>query len=243
MLAGCRAMNDSPAGANGEKPDHSRWTQILDQYVDTKGNVRYAAMAKDRKELDLYLQDLSEHPPARSWSKEERLAYWINAYNAYTVVLIVDHMPVESIKDITPNNIPFVSSPWDLKFFKLGGKKYDLNNIEHNILRKQFDEPRIHFAINCASFSCPRLRNEAFIAEKLEAQLSDQTRGFLSNTDKNKIRTDAAELSKIFSWFKGDFTRDGSLLDFINKYSAVKVNPTSIVSYLPYDWKLNDSNE
>ena len=103
------------------------------------------------------------HPNDKHWTETEQLAYWINAYNAFTVELILDHYPVASIRDIK-EGVPFINSVWDIDFIKIEGKTYSLNDIEHRILRREFDEPRIHFAIVCASISCPKLRNEAFEA-------------------------------------------------------------------------------
>ena len=117
------------------------------------------------------------------------MAYWINAYNAYTIRLILNHYPVKSIKDIGSSiQIPFVTTPWADKFFSIGGEKMSLDNIEHGTLRKKYDDPRIHFALVCAAMSCPRLRNEAYAAARLDAQLDDQGRDFLGNPAKTSLR-------------------------------------------------------
>ena len=157
---------------------HENWTKLVEQHVTLSGKVNYKGFIKDKIALDDYLDTLSNHPPGKNWNEAEQLSYWINAYNAFTVKLIIDHYPLKSIKDIA-GNLPMINSPWDMKFFKIGGVDFDLNTIEHEILRKKFEEPRIHFAINCASFSCPKLRNEAFEANKLEEQLEDQTNYFM----------------------------------------------------------------
>ena len=117
----------------------------------------------------------------------------------------------------------------------------DLNNIEHGILRKDFEEPRIHFAVNCASVSCPKLRNEAYVGSRLDAQLNDQAKAFLADKGKNNIKNaNEAKLSKLFKWFKGDFTKNGDLISFINKYSTVKLNKDANLDFLDYDWNLNE---
>ncbi|MGI8583814.1 MAG: DUF547 domain-containing protein [Chitinophagaceae bacterium] len=222
-------------------PSHNQWDKLLKKNVNASGMVNYKNFQKDKTELDAYLKILSDNPPQSSWSENEQKAYWINAYNAFTVSLILQHYPVKSIKDIGPAiQIPFVNTPWDNKFFKIGGKKYDLNNIEHSILRKKYDDPRIHFALVCASISCPRLRNEAYTAAKLDAQLEDAGKEFLNDKSKNNITAGKAELSKYFSWYKGDFTKNGSLADFINKYSQIKINSNTKISYLDYNWSLNE---
>ena len=116
----------------------------------------------------------------------------------------------------------------------------NLDHIEHKILRKEFDEPRIHFAIVCASKSCPALLNRAYTADSLETQLTTQVKGFLADDFRNKISENKVGLSKIFSWFKGDFTKNGTLIEYINRYSAVKVNKDAEISYLKYNWELNE---
>ena len=131
-----------------------------------------------------------------------------------------------------------IDSPWDIKFFKIGGVDFDLNTIEHEILRNQFDEPRIHFAINCASKSCPKLRHEAYLTKYLEFQLEDQAKAFINDRSKNRISATEMELSSIFKWFEVDFTKDGSIMPYIQKYHS-DVNSNNKISYMDYDWSLN----
>lgn len=216
---------------------HEGWTKLLSEYVDKNGLVDYKAFAEDET-FDTYLKLLSNSPPGKNWSKNEKLAYWINAYNAFTVKLIVNHYPVKSIKDIS-DGTTMLNSSWDIKFFQIGGVDFDLNTIEHEILREQFDEPRIHFAINCASISCPILRNEAYVSTIIETQLEEQTKVFLMDFKMNKIEEKSSKLSSLFSWFKGDFTKKGTLINFIKKYVS-KIDSESPIEYLPYDWGLND---
>lgn len=221
-------------------PDHTAWTKLLKKLVNENGDVDYLGFMAHKAELQAYLQTLSDHhPDPDKWTEEEQLAYWINAYNAFTVELIIDNYPLESIKDIKRWNIPFLNTPWTIKFIKLGGKKYNLDAIEHKILRKQFNEPRIHFAIVCASISCPRLLNEAYTADRLNEQLDLQARHFINTLSKNRISADKLELSKLFSWFSGDFTENGTLIEYLNKYADVQINPDAEISYLDYNWKLN----
>ncbi|MFY0651673.1 MAG: DUF547 domain-containing protein [Cyclobacteriaceae bacterium] len=236
----CNSLNPNKEGTF--PPDHAQFNNLLKKHVDERGNVNYKQLKNERSLLDEYLGLLSEHPPNESnWTKEDQIAYWINAYNAFTLALVLDHYPIASIKDIGSKiQIPFVNTPWDIKFIEIGDEEYDLNNIEHNILRENFNEPRIHFAIVCASFSCPKLRNEAYRGGKLEQQLEDQARNFLRDKSKNEIGTSEIHISKIFSWFKGDFTKDGSLIEFLNLYSQKKIEENAKVSYMDYDWSLND---
>lgn len=223
---------------HGQTMDHQKWTNLLQLYVSEKGVVDYNGFISDSINLNVYLDQLSHNPPGLNWTNAEKLAYWINVYNAFTVKLIVNYYPLSSIKDIS-NGLPMINSPWDIKFFKIGDLTIDLNTIEHEILRKAFNEPRIHFAINCASFSCPRLRTEAYEAEKIEEQLEDQTIYFINNLDKNIITKDQMILSKIFNWFAGDFTTNGDLHQYIRLYYP-NINSDTKIEYLEYDWSLNE---
>ena len=220
-------------------PSHQQWDKLLKKYVTTDGRVNYKSLQKDKASLDDYLKTLSNNAPQSSWSENEKKAYWINAYNAFTISLVLQHYPVKSIKDIG-GSIYKINTAWDIKFITIGGKKYDLNNIEHRILRKEFDDPRIHFAIVCASMSCPLLRNEAYTATELNVQLESAGKAFLNDKTKNSITAGKAQLSKYFSWYKGDFTKKGTLIEFINKYSQIKLNENAKIDYLDYNWSLNE---
>lgn len=223
-------------------PSHELWDQLLKRHVNKAGEVDYRGFISDRQQLEKYLNLLSSHAPdEKMWSREEQLAYWINAYNAFTVKLIVDNYPTESIRDLGPAlEIPGIRTVWHIRFFKTGGADTSLDEIEHDILRKKFDEPRIHFAINCASVSCPPLRAEAYSAEKLEKQLAEQAANFINDPSRNRIESDRIGLSKIFKWFKSDFTKKGSLIEFLNEYSKVQIAADPKVDYLEYDWRLNE---
>lgn len=237
LFGGCTATPTS----NAAPVDHSAWDKLLKKHVNDKGFVNYTAFKKDYDELKKYLNMLSESAPNDKWSKDEQLAYWINAYNAFTIQLILDNYPgITSIKDIGSKiKIPFVNTPWDVKFITIGGKKMDLNNIEHGIIRKKFDEPRIHFALVCAAKSCPPLRNEAFVADRLDKQLDEQGRDFINDKTKNNVSKDKADLSKILSWYGGDFTKKMPIADWINKYSTVKLDKNASITHMEYDWALN----
>ena len=218
--------------------NHEIWTGLLNKYVTDGGLVNYKGFIEEQSKLDEYLNTLSNTPPGSNWNETDKMAYWINAYNAFTVKLIMDNYPLKSIKDIG-DGLPMISSPWDIKFFKIGGVDFDLNTIEHEILRKQFEEPRIHFAINCASFSCPKLRNEAFESNKLNQQLEEQAKEFINNPNKNIIRKEETKLSKIFSWFETDFTKKTTIKSFIKQHHSA-FNEQNDVQYLDYIWTLNE---
>lgn len=239
ICANCRAIRRD---ADSRPVSHERWDALLKKHVGPDGLVRYRDFLRDSAELNTYLRLLeSAHPSDKTWSRAEQMAYWINAYNAYTVQLILRHYPVGSIKDIK-GGIAFINSVWDIQFIHIQGYTYDLNNIEHNILRPIFRDARIHAAINCASYSCPPLRNEAYVAERLEAQLDDAMRRFIADSLRNRIKPDRAEVSKIFSWFSGDFERDaGSVRAYLNRYLSTPIGAQTPISYLDYDWSLNEA--
>ncbi len=212
-------------------PSHANWDKLLRKYVDNTGNVDYKSFKNSSSELSAYLEMLAKNSPKTDWSKNERLAYYINLYNAATVKLILDNYPTKSIKDI--------SRPWGKDIVKIGNDVVSLGHIEHKILRKM-NEPRIHFAINCASYSCPKLVNKAFTASGMSAQLEAATKDFVNDTTRNQFTASEAKLSEIFKWYKGDFTDKGSLKDYINNYLSTPMTASTKIKYLKYDWNLNE---
>ncbi|MEN7548338.1 DUF547 domain-containing protein [Rapidithrix thailandica] len=239
-LAGCFQVKYS--GSDTQPVEHSLWNALLHQHVSPEGKVDYQGFMQDSLRLQRYLTLISSgFPNDKYWSENEQLAYWINAYNAFTIQLILKNYPVQSIKEIGPKlSIPFVNSVFDIEFIRIGDQLLSLNHIEHGILRKRFEEPRIHFAINCASVSCPDLRPEAYTAEQLEEQLHQQAVRFINDPQKNQLSEDQVRLSKIFQWFESDFTRQGSLLQFINRYAQHPVNTATPIRFLNYNWHLNE---
>jgi hypothetical protein len=242
---------------------HSAWNQLVGRHVvvlegGKASKVRYAAFAKDRAALKAYLDSLSAVNKSEfdGWSKAERLAFLINAYNAFTIELILRSYPdVGSIRDL--GNI--FRSPWRIRFFTLLGSEQNLDAIEHELIRQPgvFDEPRIHFAVNCASIGCPMLREEAYVAARLDLQLEDQTTRFLSDRSRNRYdpRQGALEVSKIFDWYRKDFesglrgieSREAFfaghadlLADLPSDRQAVTAG-TVPIRFLDYDWSLNDA--
>ena len=215
----------------GQKSMHNLWTSALQEHVDDDGNVNYKSWKKDTTYLDNYLQTLEENPPVEAWSKSDSLAYFINAYNAVTVKLILDKYPLKSIWNLV--------TPWRFKRFTLNGEKVSLNHIEHEILRKM-NEPRIHFAINCASASCPKLINVAFESQTMEKQLEQVTRDFINDPKRNKLSEKKIEISRIFQWFSDDFGNKKERIAFIRKYANQPFNENPKVGFLTYDWQLNE---
>ncbi|MDA9555708.1 DUF547 domain-containing protein [Pelobium sp.] len=219
---------------------HLIWDNLVRRYVSDNGFVDYQGFKSEEAILDQYLDLLTENPPQTNWTDEQKIAFWINAYNAFTVKLILKNYGVQSIKDIKTET---QTSPWKIPFFKIGLEEFTLDKIEHEILRKQFQEPRIHFSIVCASFSCPKFRNEAFIADKLEEQLEDQTSDFINDPDKNSLNETPIGVSSLFQWywddFSNQFTDTQSLIYWMNKYSKTVLNSTAEIVYLPYNCALN----
>ena len=210
---------------------HLVFNNLLTKYVTTDGVVNYKGLKKDWAILRTYIKSLEKHLPSEASNKEEKIAYWMNAYNAMTIDLILRNFPIKSIKDI--------KDPWDQRLWKLKDKWYNLNEIEHKILRKMGDA-RIHFGINCASFSCPPLLNKAFTANEVDNQLEALAINFVNDSKRNNISADHIEISKIFTWFGKDFKTEGTLIDFLNKYATTKINPKAKKKFKTYNWALNN---
>ena len=238
-IIGCSSVN--PQNEASINIEHNSWNELLQQHVDSTGNVNYKGFIADSIKLNQYLNLLASNVPNDNWSEKEKLAFWINFYNAFTVKLIVDHYPLQSIKEIgSMIQIPFVNTPWQKEFIKLGDNYYDLDNIEHDIIREKFNEPRVHFALVCAAKSCPTLRNEAYEAKYLEKQLTDQAITFLNDPRKNMITESELKLSRIFWWFKGDFTKSKTLIEYINQFTSIDIKTNADIDHLDYDWSLNE---
>jgi hypothetical protein len=229
--------------------DHGAWDTLLRKYVDSDGNVNYTswkASAADQRALDEYLNQLSMGAPTKPASREGRLAFWINAYNAVTIKGILREYPTTSIRNHTARLVGY--NIWKDLQLLVAGKPYSLEAIEHEVLRKM-DEPRIHFAIVCASIGCPRLLNEAYVADRLDEQLASNTRAFLA--DPTKFRFEASQrvfhLSKIMEWYGDDFGASHaeqlkSLSSYMPTDEARRLAAAGEgrVSFLEYDWNLND---
>lgn len=243
LISSCGLSKKGDLRTDAQPISHELWNQILQDNVKENGWFDYQAILANRSKFDQYLNLLNtHHPNPDTWTRNERMAYWFNAYNAYTVQLIVDNYPLESIKDIK-NGIPFVNGVWDIKFIEIEGRSYSLNNIEHGILRPKFKDPRIHMAVNCASYSCPPLLKEAFEADRLQEQLDFATRNFLKDELRNEIKPESAKVSSIFKWYKGDFTKGQTLKDFLNKYLDTPIAEATTIEFLDYNWSLNDSSK
>ena len=211
------------------------YNTLLQKHVDEKGNVDYKSFKSDEVQLANYISYLEKTMPAKNWSADKTKAFWINAYNAYTLQIILENYPLKSIMKIKRKG----KDAWNIPFAKVGGKNYTLNHIEHEILREDFDDPRIHVGVNCASMSCPQLGNFAFTEANIESELERLMTLFINDSSRNIITEKKIEISKIFDWFKGDFIKNGSLIDYFNNYSTTKINKKAKIRFLEYDWNLN----
>lgn len=221
-----------PSYVSAQKPSHQSWNSLLTKYVTSSGKVNYEGMKQEQAKIKTYLKHLATTEPKADWSRNEKLAYWINLYNASTVNLIVNNYPLKSIMDL--------EKPWDKKIVAVGSKYYSLNQVENEIIRPKFNEPLIHFALNCAAKSCPKLLNKAYLPAQLKSQMEGQANKFLANTSKNKISSDKAQVSKIFEWYGEDFTKGSTLKEFLSKYGPATLNKSARISYMEYDWALNN---
>lgn len=229
---------------DGPTFDHSAFDALLHKHVSAEGGwVDYAGLAKDADGLDAYIASLA-NAPIDQMGRDHRLALLINAYNAFTLRLILDHYPVKSIKDIPS------AERWDAARWNLGGEVMSLNDIEHKQVRPNFIEPRIHFALVCAAVGCPPLRNEVYDAKRLEEQLQDQAvyahthdRWFRYDADANKLG-----LTSLYDWYGGDFKQvAGSITAFAAKFddtlrAAIDAGREPKVEFLDYDWSLNSKD-
>jgi Protein of unknown function, DUF547 len=245
--------------AQAQTFDHNygAWDALVKKHVkwladNKQSRVDYAGFARDRAELKKVLDSMSALPKAEfdGWSREQRMAFLINAYNAFTVEVILTKYPdIKSIKELGLFN----RGPWKNEFFTLLGAKHHLDWIEHEELRPKYADPRVHGAVNCASIGCPALRTEAFTAAKLEAQLEDGMMRFMGDRTRNRVAGGKVEVSSIFKWFQEDFEKGhkgfAKVEDVFAKYAtqltdkpeeqaALKAR-TMPVDHLDYDWSLN----
>lgn len=224
----------------GARFEHADFDALLSQFVDPEGMVDYAGLQSRASDLNRYVASLAQ---ARfdAMGRNEKLALLINAYNAFTLRLILDHYPLDSIRDIPS------AERWDAVRWKLAGATYSLNQLEHEQIRPNFAEPRIHFALVCAAQGCPKLRNEAFVAERLEEQLEDQTRAVHAGDRwfRFDAETGRVGLTQLYDWYGGDFVQQGGSVEhFAAQYSpelrdALDSEQETAIEWLDYDWSLN----
>jgi len=239
--------------------DHSTWNALLKRNVvvtggGTSSKVNYARFKADRAKLKVYLKSTSSVSRAtfNRWSKNDQLAFLINTYNAWTVELILTRYPnLKSIKDLGS----VIQSPWKKAFVPLFGRKVSLDHIEHTLIRGsgRYNEPRIHFAVNCAAIGCPALRNSAFRGRTLSVQLNAATKAFLKDRSRNRLKNGTLEVSNIFKWYRGDFEKGWRGARNLNQFLAIYANALGMtkgqqvrlksgkikIRFLSYNWRLN----
>jgi hypothetical protein len=270
LVAPLVALHAGAASAQGFDHAHATWDALLKKHVvvisgGRASQLRYADMARDRAALKSYLESLASVREADfgGWTKPQRMAFLVNAYNAFMVEKILTRYPdIASVWDFGK----IFGNPFRDDFFSLFGRRFTLDGIEHDLLRKPgaYDEPRVHFAVNCASVGCPMLREEAYVAERLGAQLEEQARRFLSDRSRNRYnpKSGKLEVSKIFDWYKDDWERgargfDGSTpavtsrAEYFARYARLLADDPqeqrritgqqAEIDLREYDWSLNDA--
>ena len=222
-------------GAEEFDPQHAAFSALLGEHV-SDGLVDYRALKQSPDALRDYLRQLETLPEAtfKTWSEAEQLAFLINLYNAVTLQLIIEHYPLDSIKDIGN----WAKGPWDQPVVPLFEKRLTLNHLEHRLIRKQYKEPRIHMALVCAARGCPPLKATAYVGTELDAQLAEQSRGYLASPQGLRLDSPHQQvyLSAIFNWYGKDFA---SVPAFVESHTPHRIAGLKI-RYLDYDWSLND---
>jgi len=230
------------------KIDHGVWEDFLQRYLsrDREGINRVAydrVTAADKARLDSYIAGLAS-VPIRRYSRTQQLAYWINLYNALTVDLVIEHLPVDSIRDIDISPGLFGDGPWDKKLIEVEGESLSLNDIEHRILRPIWQDPRLHYALNCAAVGCPNLQAHAFQAATADAMLEQAARDFVNSDRASWTTPDGLAVSSIYVWYAEDFGKtDRAILDHMRRFAEgparKRLEGVVEIAGHGYDWRLN----
>jgi hypothetical protein len=251
LIVAAAAFFAAPVFSQSFDPAHQAWDGLLRKHVvvldaGRASQLGYAGMARDRAALQSYLDGLSAVGEREfdGWTKPQQMAFLINAYNAFMVQKVLARYPdIGSIWDFGK----VFGNPFKERFFSLFGRPFSLDAIEHDMLRKSYAEPRVHYALNCASVGCPMLREEAYVAARLEGQLEEQARRFLADRSRNRFRDGKLEVSRIFDWYKGDFepreryfARYAALFSDDPEARKIIADGKAALSFLEYDWSLND---
>ncbi|UYZ65069.1 DUF547 domain-containing protein [Hymenobacter weizhouensis] len=230
-----RAADDSPAPQL-----HEPWHQVLVRHVTPDGRLDYSGMRKEVDRVRSYLHSLRQvKPNPKTWTPDQSKAFWINAYNAAATYLVLQHYPVTSINDIRVKGAGGSKSPWEAPVLNVGGQAYSLNQVEV-LLRNQFHDPRVHFALMYAAVSCPPLLAGAYDGAHLNEQLDEQARRFINDPAYNELQPNQVRLSGLFEAYATEFGSGAYLLDFLNRYARTPVLPTARIEYLSFSWALND---
>jgi hypothetical protein len=217
-------------GANAQRNIHERLEQQLEYFVAPNGLVNYKEWQKEQHALRAYLQALEDHSPQTYWTTANRKAYWINAFNAATIAKVLEHYPLQSVKDIDLFR--------DTVVFKINNQSMGLKSIENKL--REMKDPRIHFALHRAAVSSPDLSRKVYRSNTLEDQLEEATIKFLKDPDKNKFQEDIGRLSQLFQWYCEDFGPPNGRLAFLQKYACSAIGEKTKFQYLTFDWRLNE---
>lgn len=237
------------APADRRQIDHSAWDRIVTTYVarSSDGIRRFAyarVSAADKAALDSYVDDLAALA-IDGYSRPEQFAYWVNLYNALTIRVVLDHYPVGSIRDIDISPGLFADGPWKKKLVTVQGEAISLDDIEHRILRPIWKDPRIHYAVNCASVGCPDLQPAAFTAANTERLLEQAAHDYINHARGISVRAGVVTASSIYNWFASDFDRVGGVLAHVRRYAEPtlrsQLDGIETIDVYVYDWSLNDS--
>lgn len=229
--------------------DHNAWSAFLAKYVvkspDGINRVAYARVAApDKQALKAYIRAL-QSVKVTSLKSDEQRAFWANLYNAVTIDVVLTHYPVKSIKDISLGGSLFSSGPWSKPLVTVEGRQLSLDNIEHDILRKVWRDPRVHYSVNCASMGCPNLMTSAFTGATLDAMLTQGARDYINHPRGVKVTGSSVKLSSIYNWFSEDFGAQPQLLQHLKAYAAPALNAqldgVRSISGYDYDWSLNEA--
>jgi hypothetical protein len=244
------AFWDTRTPDSTKQVDHSAWNAFLERYVlpgeDGINRVRYAAVSSnDRQQLTQYINRL-QRVPIRRYNPDQQLAYWINLYNALTVSVVLQHYPVSSIRDIDISPGFFADGPWGKKLLTIEEQAVSLNDIEHRILRPIWQDPRLHYALNCASLGCPNLPNRAFLSDNTEALLEQGATAYINHPRAVMFQNGNLHVSSIYSWFRDDFGgSDSAVIEHLQHYAAPaladRLSAASGIAGDDYNWSLNDA--
>ncbi|MDX1582675.1 MAG: DUF547 domain-containing protein [Thermoanaerobaculia bacterium] len=254
FVPGCGEIEsevDAPLTVSNHKPGYTEYARLLRDYVIPGRGVDYAGLKSNDSETLRQIRQEFAKVDVSALSHDEKLAYWINVYNANVLGIVVEHYPIDSIRDISTDPVRQLNV-FEQPLVPAQGEKVSLDTVEHEEIRGEFDEPRIHFAVNCAAESCPPIRPEPFVGERLDEQLDQQTRRFLRGPQGVRLEQRADTLvvhtTKIMDWFREDFEKAGGIVDFIMPYLEqparieIATAETIEIEFDDYSWALNDAS-
>ncbi|KAA9332416.1 DUF547 domain-containing protein [Hymenobacter busanensis] len=245
LLFGLLLLNGRPASADNNTLQllHAPWGELLARHLRADGHLNYQGLQNDEDELLAYLQAAKHMPPQPSWSRADQAAYWLNVYNATSVYLTLQYYPVERLSEVRIKTIGGKLSVWEAPEVNVGNQTYSLNQIERTILPKLLPaDARLHFALNRGAYSGPSLLPAAFDGALLDKQLDQQARRFINDPLRNTLAAGHVQVSSLFDWHAAEFGQQTELVAFLNRYAKIKIEPTAQVTYLPFDWALNDNS-